>query len=175
MVSVLYILTSWNGLHFGSEGVASMLMPACGWNSVSYQEDHSVPCLKSRLLNKTNDLTVLSFLPVGHIQAGLESPNIQRMRGTEVEHSGTDVRAWTENESFLSVFWRGICHISELKSLYPSACWGELNSVIIEIDMLCLAGNINTSCHQQTANAPPWVLKWNGSTCLLQRDSAARL
>lgn len=59
---------------------------------------------QTRLLNKTNDLTALSFLPVGHIQAGLESPNIQRMRGAEVEHSGTDVRAWTENESFLSVF-----------------------------------------------------------------------
>lgn len=125
---------------------------------------------QTRLLKKTNDLTVLSFLPVGHIQAGLESPNIRRMRGTGVERSGTDVRAWTENESFfLSVFWRGICHISGLKSRYPSACWGELNSVIIEIDMLCLAGNINTLRQQQTANAPPWVLKWNGSTGLLQR------
>lgn len=57
------------------------------WTELSELPGRSQSSLsQTRLLNKTNDLTALSFLPVGHIQAGLESPNIQRVRGAEVEH-----------------------------------------------------------------------------------------
>lgn len=137
---------SWNGLlHFNIIKQPLHLVLLSGSNPNCGLDSGEIPLF----LLFQNPL-FHSFLLVCH---WLKSPKSQRR--TELERSRSDVWVWTETKSFWGSLKRDLAHFSQ------SSYWNGRTAS-------CRPHKYSVSTTD--SNSPPWVLKWNGVTCLLQQQ-----